>query len=172
MSGFRNVAVFGRAVTNVLQNMRSVDRETFNTWYAPRQEAMRADPLLRYFYELRSEILKEGPPEHSSSLTIDYLDGTELAEIMADPPPGARSFFIGDSLGGSGWEVEMSDGSIETYYVRLPGSVKLETSLHLVDTPTHHRGVPIENDSLETLSRLYVSYLERLVADAEADFTQ
>jgi hypothetical protein len=33
--GIYNVAVFGRSVTLVLQNLRTIDREKFDAWYAP-----------------------------------------------------------------------------------------------------------------------------------------
>src|SRR5258707_11501197 len=58
-SGFRNLVVFGRAVTNVLQNLRSTETG-FDDWYRPYQQEMAQDPLMKYFYEMRSEILKEG----------------------------------------------------------------------------------------------------------------
>ena len=57
-NGASNLAVFGRSVTLVLQTMRSVDEERFNNWYEPRVEAMKADPLLAWFVDLRNEILE------------------------------------------------------------------------------------------------------------------
>jgi hypothetical protein len=54
-SGLRNVIVFGRAVTFALQNLRSVVPD-FDAWYAPHQQAMRADPVMSYFSELRTKI--------------------------------------------------------------------------------------------------------------------
>ena len=53
------MVVFGRSVTNVLQTLRSVDREGFDRWYLPYRKQMEDDALLRYFYRLRSIILKE-----------------------------------------------------------------------------------------------------------------
>jgi len=38
-------------------------------------------------------------------------------------PPGATSFFIGDELGGTGWEVSQPDGSTEKYYIDLPEEI-------------------------------------------------
>ena len=37
VAGLRNVIVFGRAVTNVLQNLRSTEPE-FDEWYKPREQ--------------------------------------------------------------------------------------------------------------------------------------
>jgi hypothetical protein len=59
-TGIHNVAVFGRSVTLVLQNLRTLDREGFNEWYAPYVAQMEVDPLFAYFNRLRNEILKRG----------------------------------------------------------------------------------------------------------------
>src|SRR5258708_1784819 len=59
MSGLRNLVVFGRAVTNVLQNLRSTE-STFDSWYDPLQKNLQDDPLAKFFYNLRSQILNRG----------------------------------------------------------------------------------------------------------------
>jgi len=56
--GLFSVAVFGRAVTSALQNLRTFDRRAFDDWYAPWLSEMNDDPLCRYFYKLRSDVLK------------------------------------------------------------------------------------------------------------------
>jgi hypothetical protein len=55
----KHIAVYGRATTNVLQNLRGVVAG-FDEWYAPIREWMEGDPLMKYFYKLRTRILKEG----------------------------------------------------------------------------------------------------------------
>ena len=60
--GFLGVAVFGRSMTLVMQKLRSYDREAFNSWYAPWQEEMKDDPLMRYFYDLRTMIIHHEAP--------------------------------------------------------------------------------------------------------------
>ena len=42
------IPVFGRAVTNVLQHIRTYDRSGFNEWYAQWEAEMRGDPLCLY----------------------------------------------------------------------------------------------------------------------------
>lgn len=61
-SGLRDVAVYGHATTMVLKKLRGVDRTAFDEWWTPIRERIAADPLMRFFYGLRSEILKEGGP--------------------------------------------------------------------------------------------------------------
>jgi hypothetical protein len=168
--GIRNVAVFGRSVSFVLQNIRSIDPERFNPWYERQVDGMRDDPLLTYFRDLRNEILKEGGPALQSSLHIESLTGAEMAALTTNPPPGARAFFIGDSLGGSGWEIELPDGTTEKYYVALPEELQVEMKLHFPNPPTEHQGNVITDTSLENLARLYIAYLASLVADAEQHF--
>jgi len=108
-AGLSNVAVFGRIVTSRLQLLRSADHH-FDEWYAPHQEEMAADPLCRYFYELRTAIEHQIPPEPTHYGThIEYLDMRDLTPLWAAAPPGARSLFIGDSQGRNGFEVELPD---------------------------------------------------------------
>jgi hypothetical protein len=170
--GLRNIIVFGRAVTNVLQNLRSaVGAQTFNDWYLPVQEEMRNDELLRYFYKLRSEILKEGSLQTTTSMYIEHLDISELRPLMEQRPAGAKDFFIGDQLGGSGWEVELPDGTTSKYYVDLPQHM-LTTTLHFPDPPQNHRGAPLQDTSVEALAKHYLDYLADLINQAVNRFAK
>src|SRR5262249_12088167 len=110
LSGLRNVTVFGRAVTNVLQNLRSIEAG-FDEWYEGYKKEMAADPLMKYFYNLRSEILKEGVLKVSTHTHLKHFRPSQDIGRFGPPPPNAKGFFIGDHLGGSGWEVELPDGS-------------------------------------------------------------
>ena len=58
LPGLRNVVVYSHATTQALQGLRSVD-DGFDAWYEPIQAAMRSDPLMKFFWNLRSEILKK-----------------------------------------------------------------------------------------------------------------
>jgi len=171
LPGLRNLTVWGRAVTNVLQTLRTPVGLAFDKWYAPIQAEMAEDELMKYFYRLRSEILKEGNmPPLGSSMYIEHLDSRDLQPLMQNPPPGARGFFVGDQLGGSGWEVELPDGTIEKYYVALPENVKIESSLHFDQPPQTHANAPLADTSAEALARHYVDYLRRLVRQASTTF--
>lgn len=55
--GFFGIAVFGRSVTLALQLLKSFDKKAFDDWYQPWFQEMRGDPLCRFFYELRTDIL-------------------------------------------------------------------------------------------------------------------
>jgi hypothetical protein len=72
-------------------------------------------------------------------------------------PPHAKSFFIGDSIGGSGWEVETEEGATERFYVQLPPEIpglKVHMNIYLSDAPEEFRSLPI--------SSLCETFLERL----------
>lgn len=168
LSGLRNLVVFGRAVTNVLQNLRSTEPE-FDIWYNRYVDEMKSDPLLKYFYKLRSVILKKGILKTSIRAFIRRLEFPCDMSRFGPPPPFAKSFFIGDQLGGTGWEVELPDGSKMKYYVELPSDIG-SASLHFPDPPTHHLGKEIGSYSVEKLSALYIEYLRKMVREAQTKF--
>jgi hypothetical protein len=167
--GLYNVVVFGRAITFTVQNLRHIE-DGFDDWYTPRRKQMEDDPLMKYFSLLRNEIEKEGGASLKTSLHIEYLNTADLAPLMQNPPPGAKNFFIGDNVGGNGWEIELDDGSTEKYYVQLPESARMSAQLHFPDPPTEHRGQQIKDTSVENLARLYVGFLASLVKEAESEF--
>lgn len=133
ISGIRNFIVFARAVTNSLQKLRGINKEKFNNWYTPWQEIMKSNDEMKIIYKLRSEILKEGIVKSATSTYIEHFNSNDLSDILQSPPPHAKSFFIGDQYGGSGWEVQTEDGSLEKYYVELPEEIKIKSSIELID---------------------------------------
>lgn len=168
--GLRNLVVFGRAVTNVLQNLRNTEPD-FDKWYEKYKKEMESDPLMNYFYALRSEILKEGQLKVGIGVHIKKLVLPTDLQRFGRAPPNAKSLFIGDNIGGTGWEVQLLDGSIEKYYVELPsdiGSVNLKFS----NPPKTHMGRKLTEDSAQSLSRHYLDYLQLMVKDAKTRFAQ
>ena len=111
------VAVEGRSITNILQNLRSIS-DNFDEWYQPFVVEMRNDPLLRYFYQLRSSTLKKGDdkikgvrvsarPDASISLNpkgieVKFINDINIEHILFYPQPqNTISKFFGDQEGGS-----------------------------------------------------------------------
>lgn len=60
--GFLGVVVSGRSITLVMQNLRTHDRDAFDSWYAPWQAEMKGDPLMRYFCDLRTTVIHNDAP--------------------------------------------------------------------------------------------------------------
>ena len=168
LAGLRNLVVFGRAVTNGLQNLRSTEAN-FDDWYSPFQKEMENDPLMKYFYRLRTEILKEGNIRTGIHTHIKGFQFPPNLEKVGPPPPNAKNFFIGDQLGGSGWEVMMDDGSVKKYYVNLPGDIA-QVEIHLPEAPNEHLGNKLNSKDIEYLGTLYLNYLKRLVEEAKRKF--
>jgi hypothetical protein len=149
LSGLHNFVVFGRAVTNVLQSLRS-SKDDFEEWYRPRVIEMQADPLLRYLYSLRSEILKKGADRTSTSVKIKSFSFPIDMAQFGPPPANASGFFIGDRNGGSGWEVKLPDGSVAVYYAELPEGIGAVDVL-LSDAPTQHLGRALADRRVQTI---------------------
>jgi hypothetical protein len=165
MAALRNLIVFGRAVTNVLQNLRGIEPE-FETWYSPYVAEMSVDPLMKFFYKLRSEILKQGNLQ--TRFEMSFSGNPHELIKRSQPPPGAKSFFIGDQIGGSGWEVELPDGSKIKYYVAILSDLPnfdLAIKLYFSGAPESLRGFPIED-----LCAKYLAYLDKMTTDARKKF--
>lgn len=165
-TGMRNLIVFVRAVTNTLQQLRSVGPD-FESWYQPWVDRIRADPIMSYFYKLRSEILKEGKMKTGVSVHIEHLDMGALIAVVPKPP-GAKSFFIGDQLGGSGREVVLPNGETQKFYIQFPQDVpgvQITVNLHLADAPPEIRDVLVQK-----LCEYYYSQLAALCQEAKERF--
>jgi hypothetical protein len=160
LSGLRNMVVFGRAVTNVLQNLRSIE-PAFETWYTPIAEDMRHDPLMKYFYDLRSKVLKEGDPNVGTWASVDRF----RVEDLGPPPKNAIRWFICD---GVGWEIETEPGIVERYYVDHPS---VRGGYYFIDAP--EKKVILDgvhtSDTFE-LGRRYVARLQAILLSAEETF--
>lgn len=167
--GLMNVASFGRSVSFVLQGLTSVN-PGFDAWYAPRVEEMRADPLLRYFVDLRNKIEKRGEAEVTNAMFVEHATLGDMLKDFGPPPPGSRGRFVGDQFGGSGWEIALPDGTVEKYYVALPPIPGVRIWLQPSTPPEKHLGKDIQDPSVEHLCRLYLDYLRDLIAAAKKQF--
>lgn len=169
-SGIRNIAVWGRVTTASLQKLKRVHPDSFPTWWSTHAQALSQDPEFKYLYDLRNDIEKEGTVGGvSSSLYIDRLDSSDLASLRASPPAHTKGFFIGDKWGGSGWDIEMPDGTRDKFYVKLPHDIAVSTTLHFSDA-TSSLGIPPPKSSMETLLARYVRFLEDLMGSARKEF--
>ncbi|HEY3597090.1 MAG TPA: hypothetical protein VGL08_06215 [Paraburkholderia sp.] len=168
MTGLRNLIVFGRSVTFVLQNLRSVvGEDEFDRWYQPHQDDMKASPLMRYFVDARNALEKQGRVNVTTSVRLNTFSSSDI-EKFGPPPANAKGFFIGDRLGGTGWEVELSDGRTERYYVELPKSFG-EVKQHFFDFP-FDKAPDLADLPIEELCRTYIDTLSSIVDAARTHF--
>lgn len=162
----RNFVVFSRAITNILQRLRSVVSD-FDNWYQPYQKEMANDKTMKAFYKLRSEILKEGKLCTTSASFANILT-PQILEQQAPPPKGAKAFFMGDENGGDGWEVKLPDGTVVKYYVKLPSQIG-GSFLYFQNGPgSPNDGGP--GEPINDLAQYYYDYLEKMLLDAERKF--
>ena len=159
LAGLRNAVVFGRAVTNVLENLRSRHAE-FDSWYKTQSEALAIDADMKFLYKLRSEILKKGTLPVASMLHVRELDTGLDRKIFGSPPPGATRVFVDGS--GVGWHVTLPDGTEEKYYAQLPPEVgSLETLFVAANGSTRNAAGLVER---------YLAKMRELLDEAEQLF--
>jgi hypothetical protein len=106
----RDVAVFGRSVTFVLQNIRTYYRDEFDLWYKPYEQEMDGDDLMCYFNHLRNDFLKEGQPTGGDVPTtimvnVDEDEGrVEIFGLHTAPPETSKAkpphTHLGQPVGG------------------------------------------------------------------------
>lgn len=155
--GYIRVAVVDiRRVTFVLQTLSS-RTAGFDEWYAPIQDRLRADPLMRYFVELRNEIEKRGLPGALAEL-FDVDSGVSFADVAC--------FEDEHGLAVSGAvrpEADVPSGEFEG----APGL----RNFRLPDPPTTHQGVPLTDLRFASLATLALDFLEtHVVQPASARF--
>ena len=160
--GLKDAVVYGRAVTNVLENLRSIEPD-FEQWYDGWRIKLKDDPISSYLYKLRSQILKQGRVATSVTLSFDVLSSSMIAGAMRDRPFGAKGFVIGDDLGGSGWEVAKSHGETEIQYVpsSLEPGIGKRVEFHFVDAPENIRRI-----SVNRICGHYIDLMTAIVDDA------
>jgi hypothetical protein len=122
---------------------------------------------MRYFVDARNNLEKQGRVPVSTQAHIRSFSSGDISKF-GPPPAGATGFFIADQLGGSGWEVELPDGSKQKYYVELPTEVA-EVTQHFVGLPEaldlELRGKPVDE-----LCELYLARLDTLLDQARQEF--
>ncbi len=167
-AGLRNVLVFGRSVTFVIQNLKTVvGEERFVIWYKPHQDRMKADPLMRYFVEARNNLEKRGQLDVNREINIKLFDQNVLRNVEK-PPFASTGFFVGDETGGSGWLMDTGEGEPIKYYVEMPSSlVETKQVFHsMPDSIPEH----LRNHSTNDLCKIYLAALGEVVESAKMEF--
>lgn len=158
LAGLRNALVFGRACMLGLSALRR-RHPGFDDWYEQNWAGMRDDPAMKSLETVRQIVMRE----------------TRVAEVVTDlmvrsagrgfgaPPKGARAFFAGDRLEGTGWEIVMPDGGVEKYYVVLSDAIRPQ------GFGFRDEGTP-EETCLEPIVAKYVAHLREMLRSAREHF--
>lgn len=168
MAGFRNVVIFGSVVKRVLQDLPS-DGAEFDKWYKPIRKEFKTSLLMKLFDELLAEIRKKDAAGLGSRARISNFNYPADVPKLGKRPANTRELFMGDHIGGTGWEVEVSPGVLEKYYAILPtafGTVDdLLSSSAVVQTSKDTRRIDPAK-----LAEQYISALEKVLRAAEQHF--
>ena len=149
-----------RRSTFVLQKLSSrVDG--WEEWYAPRQESMRDDPLMRYFHDLRTQIEKQGLP----AAMAEVVDA-ETDAVIGDVSCSESSFGIHTA----GAARVNDDGEMPAPGELNPENLRLR-NFRLIDPPRSHAGEDLSDFRFAALARLAINYLRsNLIQPAIDDF--
>ena len=90
--GFLGVVVFGRSMTLVMQNLRRHDQDAFDSWYSPWRTEMKDDPLMRYFYDLRTKVIHHDAPAIGILLAGQGENVPQIGSITVDGLPLPAQF--------------------------------------------------------------------------------
>ncbi len=168
--GAKIVITLGRSITFALQRMRN-DEPRFRDWYAPYEAELKRDPLFVYFKNKRNAIEHEADDVRMTHLTI---------YTFYDPAPGAIDAVMSD---GSAIKCVEIDFISNRRYARVitpsgreeerdivmrtdkPWWVNPEVRSFFLDAPVEVTGVTMVDNCIR-----YITYLDRMVSDAEAFF--
>lgn len=165
----RNVIVHGRTVTFALQKLlRGKCKPDFDEWYVKKQNQMKSDQLMKYFQEARNELEKEANLKSVNKMTIHYFDMDMMRKLEQNKPPNAVAFFIGDQMGGSGWEVDTGDGIRTKYYIDLPDGIMSYS--WCIKGEIEHNGKTYHDLDMADACRMYFAYLNNFVLEAARTF--
>lgn len=170
--GIRNVIVHGRAVYYAIQrDLKGNVEPDFMPWCKIKNDEMSDDELMSLFRDMRNELLKEGVLPAVAEFPGGFVFSGDTGYFGASPPPPGKKVtgqILGQQFGGLVWETTRPDGTVEYFPARLPpGQAPV---LYPERTKVQHLGTIYEKPTLIILCDLYVSYLERLIAEAKRTF--
>lgn len=153
LASIRQIVIECRRSTFVLQKLSSRVLD-WDKWWAPLQDVMRGDPLMRYFADLRTTIEKEGLPVVMAEI---YDISTHVT--IADVACGEDEFGIWVSGAMRATAIPGEVGQDLD-----PASIALR-NFRLPDPPLEHEGHPLTDLRLAVLADLAITYLSDRVLD-------
>lgn len=164
--GMKDLIVYGRSVTFVLQNLRKTEPD-FDVWYQPFYKEMESDEMMKFFNKLRSKILKEGEVPVTIEMGFPAIDIKEIKK-QHPKPENATRLVIGSNNSGSYWEIKNPDGSLEKR--RIDVSFQPILIQRFKNGPKEHLGENIEGETVEQMAKRYLKYLRNVVSEAHRRF--
>ncbi len=158
---FNSFLSSARAISNALQKEGNTVNG-FANWYAPKQEEMRGDELLRYIHEARIADFHKGEQRVKAARThVHHLSSEEAGH---PPTPNAR---ISIGTEGPFWIVDQ--GTARERRIPVQGG-RHDTYLNLDNPPKRHAGKGIKDSDPITICSMALEYYEKLVYEAKQTF--
>ncbi len=168
-AGLMNLCTYGQAVLATIQTMRNTD-PNFQAWWEAKSNEIGADPLMSHFKYLREKVGHEGSLETTNRTIVGAHGPVDMGalwrELRKHAPPGTTRIFLGDEIGGDGYEV----AGVGKVYFTLPDSFDVKSTLELPDLPVQHDGQTITDASIANLGTLYLDSLRTLVSEFVGKF--
>ena len=168
LAGLRNVVMFGNLVGTSFEELRDAG-PAGSDWYKSIRKKIAESPVTRLFRELHAEFRKRDAAGVSSQARLRTFNYPADLDKLGKRPPRATELFMGDEIGGTGWEVVLSAERRGRFYVVLPaeyGTVDVFLSgTAIVQTSRDPRPI----DIVDTCDR-YVSLLDDTLRGAELLF--
>jgi hypothetical protein len=168
LAGLRNVVMFGNFVGTSFEELRDTGPAGAD-WYKSIRKKIADSPVTRLFRELHAEFRKRDAAGVSSQARLRTFNYPADLDKLGKRPPRATELFMGDEIGGTGWEVELAPERRGRFYVVLPaeyGTVDVFLSgTPIVQTSRDPRPI----DIVDTCDR-YVSLLDDTLRGAELQF--
>lgn len=158
LAGLRNVLVFGRACMLALSALKR-RHPGFDDWFEQNWAGMRDDAEMRSIEAIRQLVLREVKPGEVAT----HLMVRSAGRSYGQPPKGARAFFTGDRLGGTGWEIVLADGAVEKYYITVSDAIRpAGWGFRAEEAP--------EASCLDPIMAKYVAHLREMLRSAREHF--
>jgi len=160
-SGFNSFLSNCRAVTFALQKEGS-HLQGFDSWYAPKQEQMRSDDLLRFIHESRTEDFHEGGHRLHFSTHIHSLS----TESIGPPPHPSAVIAIGAD--GPFWVVHQ--GTVNERRIPIIQGSNHTVQVRIKNPPRMHKGVPLTTSDPVSLCEAAAQFMAELIHEARSVF--
>ncbi len=161
----KNFVVYCFSLTNVIQGLRS-KVESFDAWWTPVFEGMRANGLARYFYLLRTEILKKNNYCVSFELfpRIPYRNLSLLRNAVGQAPQPGMLFQICSD--GPRWILYAPDGVlIKTLPAKIPNEWNASSRLKFTDCPSAKFPTELAQLDISSVCAQHYDYLQLIVCE-------
>jgi hypothetical protein len=154
-TAIRNFLEQGRSVTWALAHLKSnfSSKEEWQGWWDEACSELRANPVAKWFYELRNPVVKEGQP-------VNIVGVASLAGSFTLPPPDETR-----PPGATGWAL---DGRMVPWWIMPDGSRIPARPIEGVRRWNTIANVPgaFRTRPLTDLMAEYIAVLEKVVAAA------